>query len=145
MTDPVPAPPPNPVQSPLTLVMKIKSEADFLQLQGMLQHFQGLPPDQNPIRVALDKLAIVHFARFVFLNSNTELAVITSYDGTFEDYIKEFIDHIGEVFDALKFCLGHLKRIWTGVYRLRSHRFNTEQNVGFDESSPSLPSPTLFT
>jgi hypothetical protein len=40
--------------------MKIKSEADFLQLQGMLQHFQGLPPDQNPIRVALDKLAIVH-------------------------------------------------------------------------------------
>lgn len=101
MTDPVPAPPANPVQSPLTLVMKIKSEADFLQLQGMLQHFQALPPDQNPIRVALDKLAIVHFARFVFLNSNTELAVITSYDGTFEDYINEFIDHIGEVFDAL--------------------------------------------
>jgi hypothetical protein len=101
MTDPIPAPPANPVQSPLTLVMKIKSEADFLQLQGMLQHFQGLPPDQNPIRVALDKLAIVHFARFVFLNSNTELAVITSYDGTFEDYINEFIDHIGEVFDAL--------------------------------------------
>jgi hypothetical protein len=29
------------------------------------------------------------------------LAVITSYDGTFEDYINEFIDHIGEVFDAL--------------------------------------------
>jgi hypothetical protein len=26
----------------------------------MLQHFQGLPPDQNPIRVALDKLASVH-------------------------------------------------------------------------------------
>jgi hypothetical protein len=28
----------------------------------MLQHFQGLPPDQNPIRVALDKLASIHFA-----------------------------------------------------------------------------------
>jgi hypothetical protein len=28
------------------------------------------------------------------------LAVITCYDGTFEDYINEFVDHIGEVFDA---------------------------------------------
>jgi hypothetical protein len=81
--------------------MKIKSEADFLQLNGLLQHFQGLPPDQNPIHVALDKLAIVHFARFVFLNSNTELAVITSYDGSFDDYINEFINTIGDVFNAL--------------------------------------------
>jgi hypothetical protein len=101
MSDPVPVSPANPIQSPLTLVMKIKSEADFEQLSGMLQHFQGLPPDQNPIHVALDKLAIVHFARFVFLNSNTELAVITSYDGSFEDYINEFIDNIGDVFNAL--------------------------------------------
>jgi hypothetical protein len=101
MSDSVTAPPANPVQSPLTLVMKIKSEADFLQLNGLLQHFQSLPPDQNPIHVALDKLAIVHFARFVFLNSNTELAVITSYDGSFDDYINEFIDTIGDVFNAL--------------------------------------------
>ena len=101
MSDSVTAPPANPVQSPLTLVMKIKSEGDFSQLNGMLQHFQGSPPDQNPIHVALDKLAIVHFARFVFLNSNTELAVITSYDGSFDDYINEFIDTIGDVFNAL--------------------------------------------
>lgn len=95
------APPPKPVQSPLTLVMKIKSEADFLQLNGLLQHVQGLPQDQNPIHVALDKLAIVHFARFVFLNANTQLAVITTYDGSFDDYINEFIDTIGDIFNAL--------------------------------------------
>ncbi len=125
--------------------MKIKSEADFLQLQGMLQHFQGLPRDQNPIRVALDKLVIVHFARFVFSNSNTELAVITSYDGTFEDYINEFIDHIGEVFDALKFCLGRLKRIWTGRLSHANPTASTRSKMSDSRSHPLLfpPLPSL--
>jgi hypothetical protein len=27
--------------------------------------------------------------------------VITTYDGRFEDYINEFVDHIGDVFNAL--------------------------------------------
>ena len=43
----------------------------------------------------------MHFARFVFLENNTKLAVITTYDGSFEDYINEFIDEIGDVFNAL--------------------------------------------
>jgi len=89
------------VQSPLTLIMKIKSDADYKQLAGLLQHIQSLPPDQNPIWVALNKLANVHFARFTFLENNTRLAVITTYDGTFDDYINEFIDAIGDVFNGL--------------------------------------------
>jgi ribosomal 50S subunit-associated protein YjgA (DUF615 family) len=89
------------VQKPLTLIMKIKSDADYQQLNGILQHIQSLPPDNNPIWVALDKLANVHFARFAFLENNTRLAVITTYDGTFEDYINEFIDAIGDVFNGL--------------------------------------------
>ena len=28
--------------------MKIKSVADYQQLNGLLQHIQGLPPDRNP-------------------------------------------------------------------------------------------------
>ena len=89
------------VQSPLTLIMKIKSDADYQQLIALLTHIQSLPAGQNPISAALDKLANVHFARFVFLENNTRLAVITTYDGTFEDYINEFIDAIGDVFNAL--------------------------------------------
>ncbi len=89
------------VQSPLTLIMKIKSDDDYQQLNALLAHIQSLPADQNPISAALDKLANVHFARFVFLENNTRLAVITTYDGTFEDYINEFIDAIGDVFNAL--------------------------------------------
>src|SRR6476646_2174863 len=92
---------PKAVQNPLTLVMTIKSPDDYQQLNQLLQKIQSAPPEQNPIWVALTKLQTVHFARFVFLENNTKLAVITTYDGSFEDYINEFIDEIGNVFNAL--------------------------------------------
>lgn len=94
------------VQNPLTLIMTIKSEADFKALNALLHQIQSAPPEKNPIWVALTKLNTVHFARFVFLENNTKLAVITTYDGSFEDYINEFIDEIGDVFNAL---LAHMK------------------------------------
>jgi hypothetical protein len=94
------------VQSPLTLIMKIKSDADYQQINGLLTQIQSLPPEKNPVWVALNKLANVHFARFVFLENNTRLAVITTYDGTLENYINEFIDAIGDVFNAL---LAHMQ------------------------------------
>jgi hypothetical protein len=90
-----------PVQSPLTLIMNIKSAADYAQLNGLLQKIQSAPPEQNPIFLALNKLKTVHFARFVFLSNNTQLGVITTYDGSFEQYINDFIDEIGDVFNAL--------------------------------------------
>jgi len=96
-----PAPAPTMKQNPLTLIMTIKSPADFAALSAMLNKFLSLPRDKNPIDVALDKLAKVHFARFVFLENNTKLAVITSYDDSFEDYINDFIDAIGDIFNAL--------------------------------------------
>ena len=89
------------VQSPLTLIMTIKSAADYEQLKGLLMKIQSAPPDKNPIWVALEKLNNVHFARFVFLENNTKLAVITTYDGTFEDYIADFTREIGVIFDQL--------------------------------------------
>lgn len=86
--------------SPLTLVMKIKSQKDFLELKALIDQLQSLPPDQNPIAVALNRLGTVHFARFVFIEERL-LAVITTYDGSFEDYIDAFINAIGGVFDKL--------------------------------------------
>ena len=88
------------IQSPLTLIMKIKSEADYEQLHTMLKGIQAMPPAQNPIWKALEQLNKVHFARFVFLDK-TRLAVITTYDGKFEDYIADFTRVIGPVFDNL--------------------------------------------
>ncbi len=96
-----PPPAPQMKQNPLTLIMKIKSPEDTAALKAMLSKFLSLPRDKNPIDVALDKLAKVHFARFVFMDNDTKLAVITSYDDSFEDYINDFIDAIGDVFNGL--------------------------------------------
>jgi hypothetical protein len=89
------------VQNALTLVMTIKSPEDYQQLYQQLTHFQSLPPDQNPLTIALNSTHLVHFARFIFLENNTKLGVITSYDGSLKDYINAFIDHVGQVFDLL--------------------------------------------
>lgn len=88
-------------QNPLTLIMTIRSPEDFQALNARIQKIQSNPPEKNPIWIALDKLKIVHFARFVFLENNTKLAIITTYDGSFEDYLNEFIDETGDVFNAL--------------------------------------------
>ena len=88
-------------QNPLTLIMTIRSPEDFQALNARIQKIQSAPPEKNPIWIALDKLRIVHFARFVFLENNTKLGIITTYDGSFEDYLNEFIDEIGDVFNAL--------------------------------------------
>jgi hypothetical protein len=93
------------VANPLTLVMDIKSQQDFVALKALLDQMQSLPPDKNPITTALNKLATVHFARFVFL-SDRQLAVITTYNGSFEDYIDSFVNSIGHIFDQL---LAHMK------------------------------------
>lgn len=91
---------PAPVANPLTLVMDIKSKADFDELQAILADLQSRPPKGNPITTALDDLSMVHFARFVFLGER-QLAVITTYDGEFDRYIEAFADKIGSVFDLL--------------------------------------------
>jgi hypothetical protein len=104
MPDAVPASPTKPLQNPLTLVMTLKSPEAFQQANALIQKIQSAPLDQNPIWNALNKLGNVHFARFVFLGQ-TQLAVITTYDGTFDAYINEFIDAIGDVFNALLQCM----------------------------------------
>jgi hypothetical protein len=95
-----PSAPTEAVQHPLTLVMSIRSAEDRATLEATLQQLQSQPPERNPIIQALDAIGTVHFARFVFLDE-TRLAVITTYDGDFDAYVNEFVDHIGQVFDAL--------------------------------------------
>lgn len=121
-----------PVQNPLTLIMKIKSEADYSQLNQKLQQIQSLPPTENPIAVALTKIATVHFARFTFLENNTKLAVITSYDGDFDTYINEFVNKIGDIFNTL---LMHMEN--APPLPVQTHRQEFLQYVK-DNDAPSL-------
>lgn len=86
------------VQSPLTLVMPIKDGG----AEGLRALIEGLGKlAVNPVDAALDELRNVHFARFVLLENDTRLAVITTYDGEFRPYIMDFIDVLGPVFDEL--------------------------------------------
>jgi hypothetical protein len=84
-----------PVQTPLTCILPIKSQADYLALVELLKSAKPA------VDAALDSVNTVHFARFVFLQNNTQLAIITTFDGTFADYISDFATHIGPIFDAL--------------------------------------------
>ena len=87
------------VQSPLTLVMPIKDGvAPTLRatIEGLAQ-----APGGNPVEAALDAIQSVHFARFVLLENDTRLAIITSYDGDFRKYVMDFVDFLGPVFDQL--------------------------------------------
>jgi hypothetical protein len=103
------------VQSPLTLVMTAESPAAFAALRQTVEDLQALPADKNPVVAALDRLGTVHFARFVFLGDD-QLAVITTYDGDFDAYINDFINEIGEVFNAL------LQHVDATLVPVQSHR-----------------------
>lgn len=93
--DPPPAAPSaDPIQSPLTLVLKLEP-GSAAQVRAGIEHHRPT------IRAALDRLKTVHFARFVLLENDTRLAVITVYDGDFKTYIEDFVAHLGDVFDAL--------------------------------------------
>jgi len=91
----MPAPTGNSAQTPLTCIMPIKSAADAAALA------QILPRAKILVDKALDAIGTVHFARFVFLQNNTQLAIITTFDGSFAQYITDFANNIGDVFNTL--------------------------------------------
>lgn len=107
---------PTPVQNPLTLVMTARSPEAAAALRATVEGLQALPRSENPVVAALDRLASVHFARFVFLD-DLRVAVITTYDDDFETYINDFADEIGDVFDRL---LAHVEPSLVPVHEHRA-------------------------
>ncbi|MDQ3623562.1 MAG: hypothetical protein M3463_13905 [Verrucomicrobiota bacterium] len=90
--------------NPLTLIMDIE-RSKLPALKQLLTKMESAPAAENEVRNAMDKLGIVHFARFVFIGDE-KLAVITTFDGELERYIGAFTREIGHIFDAL---LSHMK------------------------------------
>jgi hypothetical protein len=83
-----------PVQSALTALFPIKSDL----VDGLRQQLINTPINGE----GLDAVGTVHFARiFVFQPNNPAgvpsnlAAVITSYDGSFSDYIQDFVNQEG--------------------------------------------------
>lgn len=105
--NPAPAPTPKAVQNPLTLIMKIKSDAAYQELAGLLKQIQSrrqiaIPSGWPWINSKTCILPVLSFS-ITTLSSRLLLptTVRSSYDGTFEAYINEFVDAIGDVFNAL--------------------------------------------
>jgi hypothetical protein len=99
--------------SPLTLLMPVIPGTSPQTIAA------ALAASQADIDKALTSIGTVHYARFLLLDRSTPnlqpggsseelvLAVITEYDGSFNDYIGDFVKQIGNVFNALlQFVVG---------------------------------------
>jgi cytochrome P450 len=93
---------PKPVQTALTAVMEIRAPQAF--------HAQALKlilsQAYQQVVDVLDRVGTVHFARFVFLENDSKLALMTSYDGAFDTYMKNYIEVAGDLFNLM---LAHIK------------------------------------
>lgn len=116
-----------PVQRPLTLILTIKSEEAFRSLAALLQRSQSDPG--GALRRALDGIGTVHFARFVFLENNTKLAVITTYDGDLQTYLNAFVDQVGDLFDLILEHMSPAPPLKVREHRQEFLQFITQHDV----------------
>ena len=82
------------IQSHITVMLPVKSAEDFKAVEQILQ-------SANPQMIAAaDAMGTVHFARFIRMSDST-LAFISEFDGSFVDYAQGFIKHLGPLFDQI--------------------------------------------
>jgi hypothetical protein len=103
------------VQNHLNLILPLKPDG-LANLVATLSDLQSRP--DKPLERALTRLGNVHFAEFVLLENNTKLGVFTIYDGDFDAYILSFVEHIGDIFDAILVNVQDAEN----VVPVRSHR-----------------------
>jgi hypothetical protein len=125
---------PGSIGNALTLVMTIKTSADSKALKDFLTAAQN--PKKNQITEAMNKLGIVHYARFVFL-SDDKLAVITNYDGSFERYIGAFTNAIGPIFDILLSHMADAPPLPVASHRQEFLKYVEEHDLTFDQPTYS--------
>lgn len=81
------------VQRMMNLIMPLKDKSSIGRAKAALAIAQNVDEIFN----GLDNVGTVHFARFLLLDDN--ICMISAYDGDFSNYIRDFIETIGSVFD----------------------------------------------
>lgn len=95
--------------SPLTLILPVRKGLTSIDLMMKLGRYG---PE---LFKALNETGTVHYARALLLNAKNpnlqprlddkdpeyRVAIITEYDGDFDDYVHDFVTIVGKVFDAL--------------------------------------------
>lgn len=91
-----PRPSPQPsenVQRMMNLIMPLKDTSPVGRAKAVL----AIAKNVDEIFDGLDNVGTVHTARFLLLGNN--ICMISVYDGDFSNYIRDFIETIGSVFD----------------------------------------------
>ncbi|MGB3247184.1 MAG: hypothetical protein WBB25_21835 [Sulfitobacter sp.] len=91
-----PRPSPQPsdnLQRMMNLIMPLKDASPLGRAKAALAIAQNV----DEIFAGLDNVGTVHTARFLLLGDN--ICMISVYDGDFSNYIRDFIETIGSVFD----------------------------------------------
>jgi hypothetical protein len=100
--------------NPLTLIMQVLPGTNPLELAKVIEENRGA------LDAGLAEVGTVHYARTLFLDASSPnlqpgpgsrgpflIAVITEYDGDFNAYIQDFVNAVGNVFNALlQFVVG---------------------------------------
>lgn len=81
------------VQRMMNLIMPLKDKSPV----GRAKAAMAIAQNVDEIFDGLDNVGTVHFARFLLLDGN--ICMISVYDGDFSNYIRDFIETVGSVFD----------------------------------------------
>lgn len=82
------------VQNIITAIVGVKP-GHVERLRAVLQSLNT--GAASPIAV----ISTIHFARWVLIEDNTRLLFTTNFDGSWDDYIDEFIDKAADGLDAI--------------------------------------------
>jgi hypothetical protein len=83
------------VQRMMNLIMPLKDPSPMGRAKATLAIAQNV----DEIFAGLDNVGTVHTARFLLLGDN--ICMISVYDGDFSNYIRDFIETLGSVFDEI--------------------------------------------
>ncbi len=81
------------LQRMMNLIMPLKDTSSIGRAKAALAIAQNV----DEIFAGLDNVGTVHSARFLLLGDN--ICMISVYDGDFSNYIRDFIETVGSVFD----------------------------------------------
>ena len=89
------------VQSPLAIIMPVR--APVAANAELLKTIIAVGAPRIEFKLAESRQ--VHFAWFLLLDNDSQLALFTTFDGDFDTYLKHFALEVGTLFDKLFDCL----------------------------------------
>jgi hypothetical protein len=83
------------VQSQFNMILPIKSWVELKESNAVIHFTKWLISEER------ETIGTLHFARFVELHDHNQLGYFAVFDGDFRTYVRDFINDLGPVFDAL--------------------------------------------